>query len=412
MSNLLIRAKGLYDGEGGRLTPEAFVLIQGETIAAAGPRDREPPLPPGTRIVDRPESFLLPGLINSHAHICLPSGGRPLDVVQSDQEAALQAAANIRTELQSGVTTVKDCGDRNGVTFAVREAVRQGLHPGPRLLLCGPPLTVTGGHCCFFGGEADGAAGLARAAAERAALGADFIKVMATGGGTPGSHPELAAYTADELTAAVRAAHEAGVPLSAHCRGVPGIENAVAAGVDQIEHACFELPGGRLKFEPRLAEAMAAKGVAVTPTIQLYRDVFGHLTRKKEAGDITPEENARLEGLPQVLEEKWRALRGLVEAGVLVVAGVDAGLPHTGFGLFWKELEAMAAGGLSFPQVLDAATINGARAMGLQDQIGSIRPGKKADVILVGRDPAQDLSVLGRPEMVILNGEPQNLECL
>jgi imidazolonepropionase-like amidohydrolase len=203
----------------------------------------------------------------------------------------------------------------------------------------------------------------------------------------------------------VAAAHRRGKPVAAHCRGVPGIRNAVDAGVDHIEHACFERADGTLKFDPVLAEEMAAAGMAVTPTIQLYRDARAHLEQKRIAGELTPVESDYLGRLPAVIAEKYRALRGFVDLGVKCVAGNDAGLPHTGFGRFWQELDAMVDGGLTPFQALAAATCIPAQVTGLDDEIGSIRAGRRADLIWVEDDPTRDITALGRIALVMLGGQ-------
>jgi imidazolonepropionase-like amidohydrolase len=273
--------------------------------------------------------------------------------------------------------------------FELRQAVDDGLAaPGPRLLLCGPPLTMTGGHAHFLGGVADGPAEIARAVRSRVHQGADFVKLIATGGGTPGTLPAWASYTVEEITAAVRAARDLGKSVSAHCRGIPGIRNAVAAGVAHIEHACFELPDGTLHFSSRLADQMATAGIYVTPTIQLFRDVQAFLEQQQREGrPLTPPEIQRLKLMPQTLEAKYQALEGFMAAGVQCVAGNDAGLPHTGFGRFWQELQAMTQGAMSPVQAIQAATLTAAKAIGLADTIGSLQPGKQADLVAVDGDP-------------------------
>jgi imidazolonepropionase-like amidohydrolase len=393
----------VLDVDQGRLIPEGYVLVAGDIIRSWGRRADLPDLPSDAATLSFPRQTVIPGLINSHAHLCLPSEGQPFHLEQSDEMALLTAVRNMGRELRSGVTTVRDCGDQNGVLFALRQALNQGILDGPRLVLCGPPLTMTGGHAHFLGGVADGPAEIARAVRRRVADGSDFIKLIGTGGGTPGTQPALASYNQAEVAAAVATAHELNVPVTAHCRGIPGIANALEAGVDQIEHACFELPDGSLRFDPELAQRMAGAGTWVTPTIQLYRDAHSHL-QKKAAARLTPAEQQRLTMLPGVIASKFEAWTGFINAGVGVVAGNDAGLPYTGFGCLWQELEAMTAGGMSALQAIAAATRTAGRALGLQNQIGSIQPGKQADLLVVDGDPTADITALSRVWMVMQAG--------
>jgi imidazolonepropionase-like amidohydrolase len=402
--SMVIKAGAVLDVEQARVIRDGYVMISGDTIHSWGSQPDLPPLPAVTRVLTFPDQTLLPGLINCHAHLCLPSGGNPFYLEQSDHMALLTAVRNIRIELNAGITTVRDCGDQNGVLFALRRALARGILDGPRLILCGPPLTTAGGHAHFLGGAADGVDAVSRTVRQRLADGADFIKVIGTGGGTPGSRPAHASYSRKELAAAVSAAHRADIPVTVHCRGIPGIENAVEAGVDQIEHACFEREDGTLKFDPKLADAMARAGISVTPTIQLYRDALSHLTAKAAGQGLTPAEKDRLGLLPAVIDEKLAALRGFTTAGVTVVAGNDAGLPYTGFGGLWLELDALMAGGMSAMEAIAAATVAAARVIGLESRIGSLGEGRQADLLVVDGDPTTDISALSLVRMVIQAG--------
>jgi imidazolonepropionase-like amidohydrolase len=400
----VLKAAAVLDVDNARVISDGYVLVDGEKIRSWGKRVDLPSLPPDTAVLSFPQQTLLPGLINCHAHLGMPSGGQPFYLEQSDETALLTAVRNMRTEQSAGITTVRDCGDQNGVLFALRQAVQQGILDGPRLILCGPPLTASGGHAHFLGGVADGPAEIARAVRRRVADGADFIKLIGTGGGTPGTQPDQASYTRDELAAAVAEAHRLDVPVTVHCRGIPGIINAIEAGVDQIEHACFELPDGSLSFDPKLARRMAQAGICVTPTIQLYRDALAHLQKKAAARGLDEPEQKRLAGLPGVIESKQQALQGFLAAGVTVVAGNDAGLPYTGFGCLWQELDAMMSGGMTAMQAITAATAAAARMLRIQDRIGSIQPGKQADLLVVDGNPTEDISALSRVRLVMQAG--------
>ena len=306
----ILKAAAVLDVDRGRVISDGYVLVDDEGIQSWGRRVELPPLPPDTKILSYPGQTVLPGLINCHAHLCMPSGGQPFYLKQTNEMALLTAVRNMRLELLKGITTVRDCGDQNGVLFALRQAVAGGILEGPRFILCGPPITARGGHADFLGGAADGAVEITRAVRRRIADGADFIKLIGTGGGTPGTHPAQASYNRDELAAAVSEAHRLNVPVTVHCRGIPGIVNAIEAGVDQIEHACFELPDGTLSFDPELAGRMAQAGIGVTPTIQLYRDALAYLKEKAGTHGLDEPEQKRLDGLPGVIGSKLQALEG------------------------------------------------------------------------------------------------------
>ncbi len=400
----LIRIKGLLDVDRETVIDNAFVLVDGSRIIGIGRQSEMPPLGTRPEIIDFPGHYLLPGLINCHVHLCLPSGGVPFHHRQSNEMALLTAVRNMQTELESGVTTLRDCGDQNGVLFALRQALELGILSGPRMLLCGPPLTATRGHAYFLGGVAETCEELRTNVRQRIEAGADFIKLIATGGSTPDTDPALASYSTAQMAVAVEAAHRLGRPVTAHCRGIPGIRNALEAGVDHIEHACFEQPDGTLKFDPELAEKMSTRGTFITPTIQLYRDALQMLTRRQSDSKLTERETRLLDQLPGVIEEKFRSLGYFIGMGVRCVAGNDAGLPQTGFGCFWQELRALVEGGMKPWQAIAAATKGAAEAVGLADTIGSIRVGKQADLIAVESDPTADITALSKPSLVMQAG--------
>ena len=295
---------------------------------------------------------------------------------------------------------MRDCGGHPKLLHGLIQAMNDGLIEGPRLYHCAEVVTTTGGHGYTFGVEADGPEEVIRAVPGQFKNGASFVKLMATGGGTPNTFPGLAAFSVAELRAGVETAHRIDKKVAVHARGIPGMKNSMEAGVDFIEHACFELPDGGQKFDERLAGEMAEAGICVTPTIRLYRDVVERLTRLREGRGLSPAEEAGL-GL-------MRAESGGETPGVGRVArgrgdhsggGNDAGIPQTGFGRLWQELAIMTEGGMSPLEAIAAATLEPARALNLEDEMGSIRAGKRADLIAVSGDPTKDINRLGRGVM-------------
>jgi imidazolonepropionase-like amidohydrolase len=403
----VIKAKGLVDVVRGSLMVNPFVMVEAEKITAVGQQAEMPEIDPVAEVLELKDKYILPGLINSHAHACLPSGGKPADelVPASNEILTLMAAKNARLELMSGVTTLRDCGGRDDVMFELRKAIEMDIIEGPRLFLCGHCLTMTGGHGSRFGEQVDGAENIIKSVRRLFKTGADFIKMMATGGGTPGTYPGYASFSVPEIEAAVEVAHRIGKTVAAHCRGIPGIKNVISGGIDQIEHCCFELPDGRLKFDPVLAEKIAEADMYVTPTIQLYRDLLEAFNRKKKEGTLLPAQEKRLKTMPSALEEKLKALDWFLKAGVKCVAGNDAGLPFTGFGFLWQELQTMVDGGMTPMQAITAATITAAEAMNLKDKIGSLEVGKQADVIAVDGDPTHDIGTLAEVSLVMKDGK-------
>jgi imidazolonepropionase-like amidohydrolase len=347
-------------------------------------------------VVRAPGQTLLPGLINMHTHLTLASDNTPFLAYMdshSDVALALQGAHNAAASLRAGVTTVRDCGSRGLTVLDLRSATADQLVPGSRILSAGCALTITGGHMRPFGGEVDGVDGVRQMVRHLVSAGADFIKVAGSGGGTPGSLSDYPSFSVEELQTAVDTAHGLGRRVTVHCTATAAIERAVDAGVDSIEHGHFVAPGGVPDYNARLAERLAAAGISVTPTLQVYRDMAELLPAGLER-DTWQRRRATL------IEQVGRLHR----AGVRLTAGSDAGWRLTGFDNYWRELEDMTACGLSPLEVIHAATGAASLAVGRQDQFGTLRQGASADLLLVEGNPARDVRALASPRAVYLEG--------
>jgi imidazolonepropionase-like amidohydrolase len=284
----------------------------------------------------------------------------------------------------------------------VRRALQLGYGEGPRLVLCGQPITITGGHCWYFGGEADGIEGVRRKAREMAKLGADFIKVMGTGGGTPGTMPWLPAYSREEIAALVDEAHRLGRTISIHCLCADAIDYAATAGADQIEHANFLIDKAtNQRYSPEAAEKLAASGAFVTGTLAVGHYLMRTLEAKERR---TPEEQAELDRWQTMAEDNLRHFTLLYRAGVPYVAGTDAGWRFTPFTALPDELELMRTGGMPALEVISSATGRAAKALGIDHEVGAIRSGLAADIIAVRGNPQDDLKTLCSPQLVMKAG--------
>jgi imidazolonepropionase-like amidohydrolase len=331
-------------------------------------------------LVDLGESTLLPGLVDAHSHLCWDPNGEPEDLARDSHEALLgRARRHAEAALSAGITTIRDLGDREFATLSLREEYRRGTTMGPELMVAGPPLTPSGGHCWFLGGEADGAEALVDAVNERAARGVDWIKVMATGGfTTTGTDPWQPQYNGDELAAVVEAAHRAGLPVTAHAHATAGIAEALAAGVDGIEHCTFLSESGLVgaAASPEVIEVIVAKGVWCGITI----------------GRVVP-------GMPEeivaLVDDLRRSMRLLIDSGAHVAfstdAGVDAAKPHDALPL---ELADLSRHGFIATEVLTGATAAAAASCGLGHRKGRIAPGYDADLLAVAAGLDEDLAGL------------------
>ena len=403
----VIRAKALIDGTGAPPVQNAVVVVEGSRIVAAGPQVAvEAPRGPEVRELDFPDGHLLPGLIDAHTHLMFGAGEATYEEIierDSDEIMLLRAARNAHIHLNAGVTTLRDCGARNKVTFDLRRGVRQGLALAPRLLLSGRPVTVTKGHFWWCNGEAEGVMGVRKAVRRLVEDGADFIKIMASGGGTVGTDNRRPSFSVEELRAIVDEAHNQGVPTTAHCIATQSIVNALDAGVDSIEHATFIEPDGSYRFNPHIAERIAGQGVRVSPTVQTgYRRREKLLAMREEGHALTPEDMSRLEDLQIKCERQVEFLGRLwSEWGITIVAGTDA---ISSFGDYCLGLELQVEAGMSTAEVIRSATGVAAQAVGLDHLVGTLAPGKEADLVVVDQDPLEDIRALRSMRMVMQRG--------
>lgn len=407
----VIRVGKLFDGTGRAPIERATIVIEGGEIAAIGAEDATQ-TPPGrdVTVLDFPDATAIPGLVDAHTHLVLPGDNTLPETMMEHNDGVLllQAAANARRALMTGVTTMADMGARNRVSFTLREAIGLGLAVGPRLVLCGRPVTRTGGHGWYFNEEADGPESIRRSVRQLLKEGADVIKVMATGGGSLGTDPFRATYLLDELQAATGEAHGAGKKAAAHCSATEGMARALAAGFDMIFHAHFYEPGGQLRFQPELARRLADSGTYVNPTLEVARSRVETLRAKQDK--LTPQERQELQLRATKYAGRVENVSKLVQHGVKMIAGSDAGWGPNPFGDFVKELEAMVTVGMTPFDVLLAATRNSADALGFGHQVGTLEKGKKADILVAGGDPLQDVGSLRKLKAMFLDGKPVELE--
>jgi imidazolonepropionase-like amidohydrolase len=398
-----IRGARLVDGLASAPIQDGVILVEGNRIVAVGPADQVA-APPGADVRERhfPGGTVMPGLIDAHAHLTFGTAGRGYETVMSEDSDDLmlvRAVRNCQTHLKAGVTTIRDCGARNRTTLSLREAAAAGLFPSPRLLVSGPPITHTRGHFWWCNGEADGVDGVRRQARKLLDEGVDFLKIMASGGGTKGTDQTAASYTPDEIAAAIHEAHHDGKLTTAHCLSADGLANAVAAGIDQVEHINFIQADGERRFDLRVAEQIVEKGIVVSPTIQTgYRQI----ERLREQKGKSADDHARLADLEYKLETKLSFVNRFRELGARIVMGTDA---IATFGDYTVGLELLNRAGLSPMEVLKAATSVAADAIGLGGVVGSLRVGHEADIIVVNGDPTVDIRATSDIALVMRAGE-------
>ena len=356
---------------------------------------------------DYPGKTIMPGMIDCHTHHNGFGDGRPGEEVAElpDEVLAIQSARNARASLYSGVTTIRDNGGKNQTMFRVRDAMRLGITPGPRMVLCGRPVTIVGGHTWYFGGEATGPSEVVAATRQLIKEGADYIKIMATGGTTRTSDPLRPSFNVEELTAITREAHKFGKLTAAHCTSSQGIVNSLEAGVDMIIHCYFREPDGTPNFRGEIAEHIGQAEAFINPTLHATRARIWALQHKKENHGLTGEEQVRLDGLLADFEVRLEYLQRLISMGLNIVTGSDSSWGNFQLGNTVYETECLVMAGYSPMQGILSVTSMAARSLGVDSVTGTLEPQKEADIIVVDGNPAEDIARLWHVEDVFLAGE-------
>lgn len=386
---LAIFVKQLLDGNGKVYSPGAIVCENGR-IVAVGARKRAEPAARNAKTIDARDLCAVPGLINLHAHLAMDCGPDFMTsaLLENERNATMLSAYNARQMLYAGITTVRDLGGKYGEAIAVRDAIEKGWTQGPRVLAAGKVVCMTGGHCWFIGLESDGPHEIRKSVRSNLKLGADCIKVIATGGVlSPGVEVGSAQLDLDELKVAVREAHKAGRRVAAHAIGANGIKNALEAGVDTIEHGCYLDDAALALFKKSSAYYV--------PTLCAPHFLYQHL-------DALPAYAARK--TKEVYEVHRESFKKARRQGVRVAAGTDSGTPFNLHTAFVTELELMHDLGMPSEDALQTTWTNAADALGLRD-CGVLEEGKSADVLLVDGDPRKDLGALRRVRTIVARGQ-------
>ena len=404
----LIKVDRLIDGTGTSTIAKAAILTKGGEIIQVGAQGSVS-IPDGAVIeeFDYEDRTLLPGLVDCHVHLIGLGDGRAGDelTLLPDEILTVQAASNARKHLNSGVTTVRDCGGKNNITFLLRQAVEMGITESPRLILAGRPIAIIGGHMSYFGTQATGSTECRAAVRQLVKEGADFIKITATGGSTRTSFPMRPSFTVDELSAICDEAHKFGKHTVAHCTSSEGMLNAIQSGIDTIVHGVHKEPDGTNLYRPEITEKIAEQGIFVNPTLNIARVEGQRLQSKKEERGLTSEEQIQLDTILEERVVRMDHVNMMRESGVILVCGSDSAWGHYKMGDFQGEIESTVLSGMSPKEAIVSATLNSARSCNYDDTVGSIEPGKRADLIVVDGNPAENIEDLRQVVDVIKDGK-------
>lgn len=387
----------------------ATIVVENGRITAVhrGYRDAAD-VAPGASVVDLKDRFVMPGLIDCHTHITheMSKGSRFLDqVIRSEADAAIMATVYAKRTLMAGFTTIRNVGSGGDVAFALRDAIASGSVAGPRILAAGRSITPTGGHGDSthgfnedlfaipgaYQGVADGPDECRKAVRAQVKRGADLIKITATGGVLSATNAGTGQqFFDDELRAIVDTARALGRTVAAHAHGTDGINAALRAGVNSIEHGSF--------LDDESIALFKKNGAYVVPTLMAGETVA---TIARDDPDYFPPA-VRAKALavgPEMMSHFAQAVKG----GVNVAFGTDSGVSKHGDNA--REFELMVQAGMTPMNALKAATVGAADLCGLADDLGTIEPGKAADIVAVSGDPLGDIAAMWNVSFVMKSGE-------
>ena len=395
---VVLRAARLVDPAEGTVLRDVAILVEGDRIVSVGPAADAPE---GVAVIDLGDRTLLPGLIDSHTHICLVPGysARPPVLYKTNPFRALEASEAARRNLMAGFTTLRDLDNEGAdmADIAVRDAIDQGLLPGPRLFVSGWALSITGGHMNLTGLRpsvdrrleqyaimVDDRDSMVRAIRDQVKAGVDFIKIYATGTMRHidrDTLDSLSQLSIEEVRLMVEEARRWRMDVAAHAYGGEGAYNAVAGGVRSIEHGMF--------LDDRTLDLMVEKGTFWSPTMTIYFP----------DEDAEPEE---AEFRTRVTDSHRGTFRRAMRKGVKIAFGTDVGaMPH---GDGWREMVRMVDYGMPAMEVLRSATVTGAELLRREDELGRVAPGYLADIIAVDGRPDQDAAALRDVAFVMVGG--------
>lgn len=375
----------------------AVILVEGERIVAVG-KAGSVAVPEDADIIDAGGAWLIPGLMNMHVHLGLILPGKMMAELANESEAALalRMAVVARESLQAGVTTIRLTGDSRHADLALMRAINKGQAVGPRIFSAGETLTITGGHGSKKPGKInyDGPYELVKAARTQISAGASWIKILISGGiATDGGGLAAALMTPEEINAVIDAAHRFGAKVTAHSGSSAATQVAIEAGIDCIEHGYF--------LDRETLQKMKESGTWLVPTIvvsqpatQPFFERIGsppwYLKRRESAG-----------------KAHWRALQMAIEEGVNIALGTDQhpAEPNDGTTATAREAQYYVEAGMTPLQALRSATVETARLLGAEQDIGSLEPGKYADIVAVGGNPAEDIKALRQILFVMKGGK-------
>jgi len=395
-AHTLIRAGHLLDVHSGKLLDAQTIVVTGDKITSIA-ATASTPAAAGDNVIDLGQLTVMPGMIDVHTHITGNPDFDPYkELTATDAKGAIDGVVNARTTLLAGFTTIRNVGASGYIDVDLRDAINAGEVPGPHMLVSGPPLGITGGHCDenllpvsyhqVSDGVADGISAVQQKVRQNIKYGADLIKICATGGVlSKGDDPQASQYTLEEMKAIVADAHRLGRKVAAHAHGAQGILWASEAGVDSIEHGSY--------INDEAIAVMKKNGTYLVPTLYLEDWML-------EKGSLPPFYHQKMVDVSAVAKHN---IQHAMESGVKIAMGTDAAVyPH---GLNAHELDVYVNQLHMVPlAAIQSTTLNAADLLGWSDRIGSLDAGKWADIIAVEGNPIADVKLLQDVKFVMKSG--------
>ncbi|WHY32309.1 amidohydrolase family protein [Cytobacillus firmus] len=386
-TNWILKGGSIIDGLNDEVLENSYIKVENGRITEV--KEGEPGEIEGFEVIDCTGKYILPGLIDCHVHLVWNGSADPQSVIKNEENdrIALEAYKHALDTLKLGVTTVRDLGAPDRTVLHVRNVIDSGLLSGPTIIAAGAPICMTGGHVYYLGYESDGPDEVRKNTRRVLKEGADLVKVMATGGiYTKGEEPGSVQLTIEELSAAKEEALKKNKKVSAHADGIEGIMNCLEVGIDTIEHGIYA--------DRQALEIMKNQGTFLVPTMAVMRQLIS-------SPDIPA---YALEKAKQVVGPHFSMLQEAVQIGVKIATGTDCGSPLTPPRYYYDELAIMHEAGMSEMEVIKASTSVAAECLGIEDQRGSISPGKFADLLIADSNPLNDLNSLRGDKLVMKNG--------
>jgi imidazolonepropionase-like amidohydrolase len=394
----------LINGTGKEPIKKSVIIVKGAIIDKIG-KEGELNIPPNTEIIDAEGRTVLPGLMDVHVHMACPEGW-PDEAQYNESQLTLLAAYNLRKCLMAGITTVRDVGTPFNVAYDVKRAQRSRLFEGAKVYSSGPVLCMTGGHFSVDGmRECDGPWDCRKAVRENIKAGADLIKLTTTHIGWRGGEQ----FTSEELEAIVVEAHKAKKRVAAHATLLPGMVQAIKAGIDTLEHGPTQFPQ---EIDNETVELMVTSGLIWVPTLWYMQH---KPTSREEEMKRRTRIKRKWSQRDRLDYEEWKSscekyspinFKKCLRAGVKVATGTDVvrGGYLDPFAVAPEEIIFMVKNGLSNMEAIRAATLNSAETLGIENELGSIEPGKIADIIIVNGNPEKDIECINKVLFVMKEG--------